>query len=60
MTQFFAEYGLAAVFGFVLLEQLGATIPALPVVLLAGAMAAEDPVRGVYALAVATARQADT
>lgn len=53
MTQFFAEYGLAAVFGFVLLEQLGAPIPALPVVLLAGAKAAEDPVRGVYALAVA-------
>ncbi len=53
MTQFFAEYGLAAVFGFVLLEQLGAPIPALPVLLLAGAKAIDDPIQGVYALAIA-------
>ncbi len=36
-----------------LLEQLGAPIPALPVVLLAGARANDDPIFGVYALAVA-------
>lgn len=34
-----------------LLEQLGAPIPALPVLLLAGAKAIEDPLYGVYALA---------
>ena len=52
ITRFFAEYGLAAVFGFVLLEQLGAPIPALPVLLLAGARAIENPIHGVHALAV--------
>lgn len=39
-------------FGFVLLEQLGAPIPALPVLLLAGAKAIDDPLYGVYALAL--------
>ena len=53
MTRFFAEYGLAAVFGFVLIEQLGAPIPALPILLVAGAKTIENPVQGVYALAVA-------
>ncbi|TAK43337.1 MAG: hypothetical protein EPO29_04900 [Betaproteobacteria bacterium] len=53
MSRFFIEFGLLAVFGFVLLEQLGAPIPALPVVLLAGARANDDPIFGVYALAVA-------
>ncbi|TAN54211.1 MAG: hypothetical protein EPN19_07270 [Betaproteobacteria bacterium] len=52
MSRFFIEYGLLAVFGFVLLEQLGAPIPALPVVLLAGARAHDDPVFGAYALAI--------
>src|SRR5512147_1339546 len=52
MTRFFAEHGLAAVFGFVLLEQLGAPIPALPVLLLAGAHAISDPMSAVYALAL--------
>ena len=51
MTRFFAEYGLVAVFGFVLIEQLGAPIPALPVLLLAGAKAIDDPMYGVSALA---------
>ncbi|MBI2754208.1 MAG: VTT domain-containing protein [Betaproteobacteria bacterium] len=50
MTSFFAEYGLVAVFGFVLLEQLGAPIPALPVLLLAGAKAIDDPMYLVYTL----------
>ena len=52
MTRFFAEYGLVAVFGFVLIEQLGAPIPALPVLLLAGAKAIDDPTYGVTALAL--------
>jgi len=43
------------VFGFVLLEQLGAPIPALPVLLLAGAKAIDDPIYGVYALAISIA-----
>jgi membrane protein DedA with SNARE-associated domain/rhodanese-related sulfurtransferase len=41
-----------ALFAVVLLEQVGAPIPALPVVLLAGARAFNDPIYGVYALAV--------
>lgn len=36
-----------------LLEQLGAPIPALPVLLFAGARALDDPMYGIYALAVA-------
>ena len=52
ITRFFTEYGLVAIFGFVLLEQLGVPIPALPVLLFAGAKAIDDPVYGVYALAV--------
>ena len=50
VTAFFQQYGLAAVFGVVLLEQIGAPIPALPVLLLAGAAAIADPLFGVYAL----------
>jgi membrane protein DedA with SNARE-associated domain len=37
----------------VLVQQLGAPIPAMPVLLLAGAHAAADPFYGVYALALA-------
>jgi membrane protein DedA with SNARE-associated domain/rhodanese-related sulfurtransferase len=47
------EYGLAAVFAVVLVQQLGAPIPAMPVMMLAGAHAATDPLYGVYALALA-------
>jgi membrane protein DedA with SNARE-associated domain/rhodanese-related sulfurtransferase len=50
VTAFFQQYGLAAVFGVVLLEQIGVPIPALPVLLLAGAAAIADPLFGVYAL----------
>ncbi len=53
VTDFFEQYGLAAVFGIVLLEQIGAPIPALPVLLLAGAAAMHDPLYGVYALVLA-------
>ncbi len=51
--QIFGEYGLAAVFAAVFLEQMGAPIPALPVLLLAGALAADDPLFGALALFVA-------
>lgn len=49
----FAEHGLLAVFGVVLVEQLGAPVPAVPFLLLAGAAAANDGVLAVQALAVA-------
>jgi membrane protein DedA with SNARE-associated domain/rhodanese-related sulfurtransferase len=49
------EYGLVAVFCLVLVQQLGAPIPVLPVMLVAGAQSARDPVFGVYALALAVA-----
>lgn len=47
------EYGLIGVFGVVLVQQLGAPIPATPVLMLAGAHAAADPLYGVYALGLA-------
>ncbi|HEU4351828.1 MAG TPA: DedA family protein/thiosulfate sulfurtransferase GlpE [Burkholderiales bacterium] len=47
------EYGLIGVFAVVLVQQLGAPIPAMPVLMLAGAHAAVDPLYGVYALALA-------
>lgn len=46
------EYGLVGVFAVVLVQQLGAPIPAMPVMMLAGAHAATDPLYGVYALAL--------
>jgi len=39
----------------VLVQQLGAPIPATPLLLLAGAHAATDPIHGVYVLALAIA-----
>ena len=53
MSAFFDAYGLAAVFGVVLLEQIGVPVPALPVLVLAGAAAMGDPLFGVYALLLA-------
>jgi len=53
LTGFFQQYGLAAVFAIVLLEQIGAPIPALPILLLAGAAAVADPLFGVSAFVLA-------
>lgn len=50
----FAEHGLLALFASVLVEQLGAPVPALPFLLLAGVSAAGDGVYLVEALAVAS------
>jgi membrane protein DedA with SNARE-associated domain/rhodanese-related sulfurtransferase len=50
----FAQHGLLAVFLGVLVEQLGAPVPALPFLLLAGSAAASDGVFAVKAVAVAT------
>jgi membrane protein DedA with SNARE-associated domain/rhodanese-related sulfurtransferase len=51
----FDGFGLAAVFGVVLLQQLGAPIPASPLLILAGAKAIDDPLQGGWALALAVA-----
>jgi membrane protein DedA with SNARE-associated domain/rhodanese-related sulfurtransferase len=53
MMPFDPQYGLVAVFCAVLVQQLGAPIPAMPVLLLAGAQSMRDPLYGVYALALA-------
>lgn len=49
------SFTLATVFGVVLLQQLGAPIPASPVLILAGASAVASPLQGIYALALAVA-----
>ena len=54
VSPFFAEYGLLLVFGVVLVEQIGVPLPAMPVLLFAGASAIEDPPYAVIALALAT------
>jgi membrane protein DedA with SNARE-associated domain/rhodanese-related sulfurtransferase len=58
ITDFYDSYGLLTVFAVVLLQQLGAPIPASPILVLAGAKAIEDPVHGVWALALAVAGSA--
>lgn len=62
LPDLFAQYGLIAVFMVVLAEQLGAPIPALPVLLMAGAFASDNPFYGVAALvlAIAAATLGDT
>jgi membrane protein DedA with SNARE-associated domain/rhodanese-related sulfurtransferase len=49
------SFGLVTVFVVVLLQQLGAPIPASPLLVLAGAKAIDDPLQGVSALALAVA-----
>lgn len=51
---FFAQHGLLAVFLGVFVEQMGAPVPALPFLLLAGVAGANDGVFAVEALIVAT------
>ena len=52
LTAYVIAYGLPLIFGIVLLEQLGAPIPAIPVLIVAGALSmdgqlvvVEDPRR---------------
>ncbi len=61
LLQTIAHYGLLFVFVVVLVEQLGAPIPAYPVLMLAGAMAArgESSILALFALAVLAALIAD-
>jgi len=54
----FDGFGLVTVFAVVLLQQLGAPIPASPLLILAGAKAIDEPLHGVYALALAAAASA--
>lgn len=54
LVELFAEHGLLAVFFGVLVEQLGAPLPAFPFLLLAGVAAANDGVLAVKALLAAT------
>jgi len=49
----FAQYGLLAVFLGVVIEQLGAPLPAFPFLLLAGMEGANDAVFAITALSVA-------
>ena len=53
MSELLARYGLWLLFAVVLAEQLGVPIPAMPLVMLAGARVADDPIYGVIALLVA-------
>lgn len=49
----FAQYGLLALFVCVLIEQLGAPVPALPFLLLAGVASASNGAFAIHALGVA-------
>ena len=53
MNRLIAEYGLALVFANVLLEQLGLPIPAVPTLVVAGALAAEGEFSPLAAFGVA-------
>jgi len=57
-----AEYGIAIVFANVLLEQLGAPLPAIPTMIIAGALAGAGhfPPLAVFGAAMAAAVLADT
>jgi membrane protein DedA with SNARE-associated domain/rhodanese-related sulfurtransferase len=55
ITDFYGSFGLVTVFAVVLAQQLGAPLPALPVLLLAGAKAIDEPMHGAYALMLAVA-----
>jgi membrane protein DedA with SNARE-associated domain len=61
LTRYVTAYGLPLVFGIVLLEQLGAPIPAIPVLIVAGAlsMSGNLPAWQVLAVAVAASVIAD-
>jgi membrane protein DedA with SNARE-associated domain len=58
LVELIGRYGLLFVFGNVLLEQVGLPIPALPTLLLAGALAADGRLSAPLVLAVAVAASA--
>jgi membrane protein DedA with SNARE-associated domain/rhodanese-related sulfurtransferase len=53
LSTLFREYGLASIFMVVLLEQIGVPVPAVPLLVLAGAAAINDPLYALYALILA-------
>jgi membrane protein DedA with SNARE-associated domain len=55
LTQYVVTYGLPLIFGIVLLEQLGAPIPAIPVLIVAGALSVERDLAAWKVLLVAVA-----
>lgn len=55
LTQYLATYGLYLIFAVVLIEQLGAPIPAIPVLVVAGALAVDRSLSAVQVLLVAVA-----
>jgi len=55
LTQYVVAYGLPLIFGIVLLEQLGAPIPAIPVLIVAGALSVERDLVAWKVLLVAVA-----
>ena len=55
MTDLLSQYGLALVFANVLLTQLGVPVPAIPTLIVAGALAQQGQVSAAGALAVAVA-----
>jgi len=55
MTGLLAQYGLALVFANVLLTQLGAPVPAIPMLIIAGALAQSGQLSAAGVLAVAVA-----
>jgi membrane protein DedA with SNARE-associated domain len=55
LTEYVVSYGLPLIFGIVLLEQLGAPIPAMPVLIVAGALSVERGLSAWKVLAVAVA-----
>ncbi len=55
MIDFIERFGSALIFGVVFLDQLGVPIPATPIVLALGALAARGAIEPVPSLAVATA-----
>jgi membrane protein DedA with SNARE-associated domain len=61
MTDLLARYGIALIFANVLVEQIGLPIPAVPTLLVAGAMAASGHLSAttVFVVAFAAARIAD-
>jgi membrane protein DedA with SNARE-associated domain len=62
LTQYVLAYGLPLVFGIVLLEQLGAPIPAIPVLVVAGALSIDGGLSAwqVLAVAIGASLAADT
>ncbi len=55
LTQYVIAYGLPLIFGIVLLEQLGAPIPAIPVLIVAGALSMDRDFSAWQVLGVAVA-----